>query len=69
MKAAIFIKEGRTQVVLTPESQLESSVLEQIHEAEGELHTTRGEFYDCKGGYTRQGKATTDLIFVMDTKQ
>ena len=66
MKSAIYIRDGRTQVVLTPESDLEKSALKQIEDAGGEVFTTRGSFYDCEGGWTREGGSDESLIFVID---
>lgn len=39
MKSAIYLNEGTTQVVLTPENEWEKSALK---------------FYECQGGWYRQ---------------
>jgi hypothetical protein len=69
MKTAVYIREGVTQIVLTPETDLEKSVLNIVERkawpSDGQqvkalLH--RGSFYDCMGGWTRQGEEETSLI-------
>lgn len=66
MKAAIYIREGRTQVVLTPESDWEKNALTAIEETpQGDLIIHRGSFYDCRGGWTREGSGDASLIFVV----
>lgn len=78
MKTAIYIESGRTQFVLTAESDIDKKVLEQLSTAKG-LMTYRGSFYDCAGGYVRQsanfrsydafGERDDSLIFlVQETK-
>ena len=54
MRSAIFIEDGVTQVVLTPENETDRSVVSQIEEAakQGALAVHRGTFYQCQGGWT-----------------
>ncbi len=54
MKTAIYIENNRTQFVLTAETEIDKKVLEQLNAAKG-LQTFQGSFYDCRGGYIRQG--------------
>lgn len=52
MKAAIYLADGVTQVVLTAESEWEKNTLAQI---EGEsVSIMRGGFYECRGGWIRE---------------
>jgi hypothetical protein len=53
VRSAIYIADGVTQVVLTPETETDKSVLDQIEKAGGELSIKRGSFYECRGGYVR----------------
>lgn len=66
MKSAIYIRDGRTQVVLTPESDIEKMALSSVEKGSGsQLQTYRGSFYDCRGGWVRQGPGDESLIFVV----
>lgn len=77
MKTAIYIEQGLTQFVLTPETDIDRKVIEQLESGQG-LETYRGSFYDCRGGWKRQqygyyeygGSAREDssLIFVVRPK-
>lgn len=52
MRSAIYIEQGVTQFVLTPESEIDKQVLDQIEKAKG-MRTARGSFYECRGGWIR----------------
>lgn len=81
MKTAIYIQEGLTQFVLTPETEIDRKVLQQLESGQ-ELQTFRGAFYNCQGGwmrqedgdgyeqfsYGREPKRDSSLIFVMRPK-
>lgn len=54
MKTAIYVQDGRAQVVLTPESEWEKRVLADFT-AGRELTIARGSFYECLGGWIRHG--------------
>jgi hypothetical protein len=54
MKTSLWIEEGITQVVLTPESDFERGALDTIFKNQTNVHFRRGQFYDCQGGYARQ---------------
>ena len=54
MKIALFIEDGLEQIVLTPESDTEKSILAKIHDGSRRLELKRGQFYDCQGGWKRQ---------------
>lgn len=75
MKTAIYIEDGRTQFVLTPETKIDREVLDEIESTN--LKTYRGEFYGCSGGWTRHDSSfgfnlasgvssERSLIFVID---
>lgn len=57
MKTAIYIEDGVVQLVLTPESDFEFSTLKAF-EKDGALDAQvfHGQFYDCRGGWTRQAE-------------
>ena len=54
MQSAIFMKNGMLQVVLTPENDFEAMALSQLH-GKSSLSVFKGSFYQCKGGWNRQG--------------
>jgi hypothetical protein len=61
MKSAIYIAEGVTQFVLTPETEIDKKVLSQIEKAKG-MSTVRGSFYECAGGWVRYKAFPTDFM-------
>lgn len=69
MRVAIYIEDGVTQLVLTPEGDWEDGVCRKIA-AEGEYDVTirRGEFYANRGGWYRQGEANNSLILRADRR-
>lgn len=53
MKTAIYLEDGETQLVLTPENDFEARALAELLESGDKMSFVRGEFYACRGGYTR----------------
>lgn len=76
MKTAIYIEDGTTQLVLTPESEIDRKVLSELERTN--LKTYRGQFYRCAGGWARMDETvsvsyldsdpnlTQSLIFVVE---
>jgi len=56
MKTAIYIEDGITQVVLTPETEFEKQALKQIGSSDVSAQIFSGTFYECMGGWTRQSR-------------
>ena len=54
MRSALFLEDGYTQVVLTPENDFDKAALAAIETAGGALSIKRGEFYHCRGGWLRE---------------
>lgn len=54
MKVALFIEEGREQIILTPETDLERTLLGKMTDASRVMAVKSGSFYQCRGGWTRQ---------------
>jgi len=52
MKCSLWIEDGITQVVLTPETKAEKAALETVREASS-FNVKRGTFYECRGGWVR----------------
>ncbi len=66
MKTAIYIKEDRLQVVLSPENDFERNIVSMFTQ-DCILTTQMGSFYQCRGGWTRHGEQSSDaLILVLD---
>lgn len=53
MKIALYIEDGLEQIVLTPETKTEESILGKLHDGDRELSIKRGGFYNCQGGWIR----------------
>jgi hypothetical protein len=53
MKTAIYIEEGITQLVLTPENNWEENVVKAIGKGDQSVQILRGEFYECRDGWVR----------------
>lgn len=79
MKAILLTKEDRQQIVLTPENDFEKEIIslfaskttypQSIKEkSETAASIYLGEFYDCQGGWTREGKSKDSLIIVFSEK-
>jgi hypothetical protein len=67
MKTAIYIAEGVTQLVLTPENEWEKSVICAVEKGDQHVTIKRGGFYDCNGGFYREG-GDNSLIIRLDFK-
>ena len=65
MKTSIYIEDGLTQLVLTPETDFEKGVIDKIEKGEQKVNIYTGSFYNCVGGWTRQGSETDSLILKM----
>lgn len=53
MKIALYIEDGLEQLVLTPDSEYERTMLQKIHDGARDLSIKSGGFYRCRGGWTR----------------
>ena len=62
MLTAIYIAEGHMQLVLTPENDFEKNIIRDITNEGSTLSIKRGAFYECHGGWTRQGQDDESLI-------
>jgi hypothetical protein len=54
MKTAIYIEDGITQLVLTPETPWEENVVNSISKGDKTAKIMNGQFYECAGGWVRQ---------------
>ena len=53
MKTAIYVEDGVTQLVITPESKFEKEALAAIQNNTLETKIFSGTFYNCNGGWVR----------------
>lgn len=69
MKVALYIADGVEQVVLTPETPLETSALDKIKSADRTFEIEKGSFYECRGGWVRQGHGDHSTIIILRPKK
>lgn len=63
MKTALYFKDGYAQIVLTPESDLEKAIVNNVKIRRFVTH--RGSFYACVGGYVRQRDPSDDQSLIL----
>lgn len=68
MKTAIYIENGLTQLVLTPESPWEQNIVKSMTEGTQPVEIKRGSFYECRGGWVRMGECEDDASLILVTK-
>ena len=54
MKTAIYIEDGVTQLVITPETEFEKKAISVFNDKPMEAQLFSGSFYNCAGGWVRQ---------------
>ncbi len=54
MKLALYVQHESTEIIITPETNWEKDTLEKIP-TNGSYTLFRGAFYECQGGWIRQG--------------
>ena len=54
MKIALFIDEGVTQLILTPETERENDVIQELEKGTLESTIRVGNFYECQAGFVRR---------------
>ena len=71
MKTAIYIDEGTTQLVLTPDNEWEKAICAKIATGEQAVNIMRGSFWSCRGGWIRYDQNQSEnesLILRVDVK-
>lgn len=53
MKIALYIEDGYEQIVLTPETPTEKSIVGKLLDGSRQTRIYRGSFYHCQGGWLR----------------
>jgi len=62
MKIALYVEDGLEQIVLTPQTDTEKSLLGKLHDKGRLMNLYKGEFYNCAGGWTRHGPSENSTI-------
>lgn len=65
MKIALYIEDGLEQIVLTPESDTEKAILGKLHDGSRSLSVKRGSFFECQGGWVRNGREPDSTMIVL----
>lgn len=65
MKTAIYIENGLTQIVLTPETDWEKKVVDTIDNGNVSSTMKTGSFYACQGGWTRRDSDKNSLMIIL----
>lgn len=66
MKAALYLEDGTTEVVLTPENDFDRAALAAIEKVEGApLRIRRGQFYHTRGGWVAHSQDPESLMLVV----
>lgn len=68
MKIALYIEAGLEQIVLTPEGETEKLILAKMHNKTRSMEVRNGSFYECRGGWMRQGLNDDSTIIVLRQK-
>lgn len=63
MKTAIYIEDGVTQIVLTPETEWEKKIISSADLGEKVARIMRGGFFANQAGYFRHDETPDGLIF------
>lgn len=66
MKIALYIEDGREQIVLTPTTETECGILGGLTNGRRKLTIKQGSFYSCMGGWTRHGSDDQSTIIVLN---
>lgn len=67
MRIALVIMDGYEQIVLTPDTDAEKSILGKLDRQR--VNIKRGSFYHCQGGWYRQGSGDESTILVLASEK
>jgi hypothetical protein len=65
MKTAIYVEQGITQLVLTPQNDWEKNIIKAITTGEQTVQIKRGSFYECRGGWVRFEDSADDASLIL----
>lgn len=66
MKTAIYVADGVTQLVITPETDFEKQAVAKFEKKPLSVKIMSGSFYECRGDYVRQGNEQSLILRVDD---
>lgn len=69
MKTGIYIENGKTQIILTPEDDFETKIINSVKEKQVEIADFTGSFSECMGGYIRQYNDKKSLMLLLKEKE
>jgi hypothetical protein len=62
MKTSIYIEDGVTQIVLTPEDKFERKIIDEFNFDKSTTKMFKGSFKECQGGWSRLYPNENSLI-------
>ncbi len=65
MKTAIYIEDGATQLVLTPEGEWERNIVRGITSGLQEVVVKRGSFYLCQGNHFMNDMSNDESLIIV----
>lgn len=68
MKIALYIEDGLEQIVLTPQGKVEQDILAKLTDGQRVVEIKRGSFFECVGGYVRNGAGDSSTMIVLRPK-
>lgn len=68
MKIALVIMDGLEQFVLTPETETEKTLVKALTKGNRDMSVHLGSFYECRGGWYRQGQNDDSAIICLRPK-
>jgi hypothetical protein len=65
VKIALYIEDGLEQIILTPQTDAEKSILGKLHDGSRSFSLKRGGFYYCQGGWQRHSRTPDSTMIVL----
>lgn len=65
MRIALYMENGIDQVILTPDTEKERAIIAAVFDGDSEISVHKGSFYECRGGWVREGIDKTSTILVL----
>lgn len=69
MKIALYIEDGLEQITLTPQSDVEKGLVFKLVDHQRAIEAHRGSFYNCRGGWVRQGPGDDSVMLVLRRRE
>ena len=65
MRTAIYIDDGVLQIILTPETDFEKSLVKQYSNTNMSVSIKKGKFYSCVGGWIRTDSYEDESLMII----